>query len=484
MNVAIHGWTDTELRLARLGTIALGYKDPDKGHPVAVDHFVVPPEVEKVYGPNPKSLNIIIPHESIEIFMPSALKRYGDGFGLICKGDGKTAHVSSNHQNLDDYKITQTGNDYFCDSKKLPVDVIKGRNYIKHPCQYKKCSFYAKKYCKEVSIFTFMIYDVAGFGVYYIDSNSYNSYHNIKSTAETLQSVIGRCSFVPLILEVTMEEKHPEVQYRGKTTQISRTLPILRLTMKDSFQEMIGKAREKKLLTLLPSPYQITDKISIEPPDEDIKPELLYEEGPIIDVGDDAGARGIVNGGESNPVEITPEFGDTPGTGSSLDKAKKQAQPENSTNKTTQGQERPSKQGNPPAEKATGKAGPKDTKVPRGPSNGSTSGDNQIRKCTIRLAKIPGRPVPIAVGNIPGKNWIFHVERKVSNAGQAIIIKGNMACSINILNEETVKSLTPGQVIQVEGYFTDGKMNENFTLVTSKLYINQEKEVQERKQAV
>jgi len=82
-------------RLPRLGKIHLGVKAKnEKGveYPKAVDYFVVPEEVKKVYGEKPEKLKIIIPSEMPDVFFPQWYKKYTYGKGLICKGDGITAN--------------------------------------------------------------------------------------------------------------------------------------------------------------------------------------------------------------------------------------------------------------------------------------------------------------------------------------------------------------------------------------------------------
>ncbi|MEM3486415.1 MAG: hypothetical protein QXI12_12435, partial [Candidatus Methanomethyliaceae archaeon] len=74
--MAIKGWSERR-RVPRLGTIGIGYKDED-GRPKWVDYFVVPPEVQAVYGEKPKELDIMIPSEDPEIYFPEYLKRYGN----------------------------------------------------------------------------------------------------------------------------------------------------------------------------------------------------------------------------------------------------------------------------------------------------------------------------------------------------------------------------------------------------------------------
>ena len=82
-------------RLPRIGLIRLGIKKKNaKGmeYPAAVDYFVVPDEVKKVYGEQPRELDIIFPLDEVDDIFPQFYKRYGHSKGLVCKGDGETAN--------------------------------------------------------------------------------------------------------------------------------------------------------------------------------------------------------------------------------------------------------------------------------------------------------------------------------------------------------------------------------------------------------
>lgn len=124
----IKGWTDGA-RLPRIGDIALGYIDESNNAPKAVDYFVVPKEVQDLYGEKPRELDIMIPHEDLEVIMPAYLKRYGDKFGLICRGDGETAHLSVNYGNLAEYGVVWQNGSYVSKDtgEVLAIETIKGK---------------------------------------------------------------------------------------------------------------------------------------------------------------------------------------------------------------------------------------------------------------------------------------------------------------------------------------------------------------------
>ncbi len=91
--MAIKGLKE-QRRLPRLGKIRLGEKAlSQKGNPYpkATDYFVCPPEVQAVYGPQPRELDVMFPVEDEDVFLNVWYKCYGSGTGLLCKGDGEVA---------------------------------------------------------------------------------------------------------------------------------------------------------------------------------------------------------------------------------------------------------------------------------------------------------------------------------------------------------------------------------------------------------
>ncbi|WP_035108125.1 hypothetical protein [Desulfovirgula thermocuniculi] len=273
----IKGWTDIPVRFPRLGTIALGVKN-EEGYPVAVDYFVVPPEVQAVYGPQPRELDVMFPAEDFNVIASAWLKRYGDQFGLICRGDGETATLAGNYGKLEEYGVTVRGGVYRMRGREeaaLETEKNGGRTWVKIPCTYQQCRFYAAGKCREVVILSVILPKVPGvLGVYSLDTGSINSYRNIRDALMMLKAMIGRFSFVPLKLRVRMEEKRPML---ADGRQVRRKVPILYIDMGDmTLLKMFELARTGQLTTSIVLP-PTPSNIEIEPPDEDKKPELLYE---------------------------------------------------------------------------------------------------------------------------------------------------------------------------------------------------------------
>lgn len=273
----IKGWSDV-VRIPRLGTIALGEKD-DRGTPRSLDYFVVPPEVQEVYGPQPRELDIILPSDDLETVFPAYLKRYGDQFGLICRGDGETATVNELYARSSgiEYGIAYQDGQFVdaATGEVLLVERSGDKGWVRIPCPYKSCQHYINKKCREVAVLSVLLPRVPGvLGAYSIDTGSFHSYTNIMNSLLILKQMLGRISFIPLKLKVRMQEVHPEVN--GK--QIKRMVPIMYIDMGDlTLEKVLQLARERKLLAVASLP-SVTSGIELEPYNEDVKPELLYVE--------------------------------------------------------------------------------------------------------------------------------------------------------------------------------------------------------------
>ena len=92
--MAIKGLSDV-VRLPRLGKIRLGERavnEAGKEYPRATEHFVVPAEVQEVFGEiAPTSLEIMFPVEDQGVFASQFYRSYSRTRGLVCKGDGDRA---------------------------------------------------------------------------------------------------------------------------------------------------------------------------------------------------------------------------------------------------------------------------------------------------------------------------------------------------------------------------------------------------------
>ncbi len=159
-------------RLPRLGKIRLGVKvlaKTGQTYPAEVDYFVVPSEVQRVYGPKPKALDVMFPVQDRGVIFPQALKWYGSGRGLKCIGDGERA-LRLNEQ---------TG-------AMEPLDC--------------PCPLLEQGQCGRRAHLMVILPKINMGGVYQIDIGSYNSIVDLNSGLDYIEAMIGRVAMVPVVL--------------------------------------------------------------------------------------------------------------------------------------------------------------------------------------------------------------------------------------------------------------------------------------------
>lgn len=172
--MAIKGITEKRV-IPRLGKIRLGIMAPSKNgtatHPVNIDYFVVPPEVQAVYGEKPTKLDIVLPSEDMSIVFPQYLKRYTYN-ALACKGDGVKAMET----------VVETG-----EVREIA-------------CDPDVCQYYQSKKCKALASLMFLLPSVPGMGVWQMDTTSYYGMVGINNSLELIRTMLGRISGIPLEL--------------------------------------------------------------------------------------------------------------------------------------------------------------------------------------------------------------------------------------------------------------------------------------------
>lgn len=185
-------------RLPRLGKIRLGIKKTSSGgaeYPTEVDYFVCPPEIQRVYGAQPKSLRIMIPLEDSNQVFPQAYKWYGSGSGLKCKGDGQVA--------LRRWADIEPGLQAKISGAHDPNDLME----IPCPCPRLKSGE-----CRVKGHLMVLLPDVSLSGIYQIDTGSANNLIEINSAIDFLRSLLGRIAMIPL----TLRREPVEITYQGK----------------------------------------------------------------------------------------------------------------------------------------------------------------------------------------------------------------------------------------------------------------------------
>jgi len=149
-----------------------------KFYPRETSHFVVPPEVAKIYGDKPTELDIMIPVEQDEVSFPQAYEYYGSGKGLICTGNGEVAYCAGENGEIEE--------------KDCPCELLdQGK-------------------CKQRGHLSVLLPKVSVGGVHQCDTSSFNSIIDINSSLDYVRSLVGRVAMVPLTLLREARETHFE----------------------------------------------------------------------------------------------------------------------------------------------------------------------------------------------------------------------------------------------------------------------------------
>src|SRR5574343_620539 len=178
-------------RIPRLGRIRLGLKvkkvrqdGSSVEFPQETSWFVVPPEVESVYGPKCTELDIMLPSDNEEAVFPQSLAWFGRSEGLRCKGDGEMA------ERLNE----QTGQ---WEPRQCP-------------CEHYRTKENPRGECTEQGILMFILPKVSMGGTYQLRTGSYNSVVDVNSGLDYVRALIGRISMVPLKLRRVARETHAD----------------------------------------------------------------------------------------------------------------------------------------------------------------------------------------------------------------------------------------------------------------------------------
>ena len=160
-------------RMPRLGKIRLGVKVVNAlkktEYPKETEYFVVPPEVEKVYGKCPRELDVMFPVNDIDRVFPQAYKWYGESRGLKCIGNGEVAmHLNEKNQTMEE--------------RDCPCPLLDSG-----------CS-------KRAHLLVILPLVNMG-GVYQIDTISYHSIVDVNSGIDFVGALLGRFAMVPLKLK-------------------------------------------------------------------------------------------------------------------------------------------------------------------------------------------------------------------------------------------------------------------------------------------
>lgn len=254
--------------IPRAGKIRLGLKvqssTSGNTYPKNVDFFVCPEEVTKEYGAEPTELEIMFPTEDENAFFPQRLEWWKAG-GLACHGDGEVAQRWSPEQ--------KTWIDRTC------------------PCEHFKDDANPKGECSERAHLLVLLPRVKMGSCYQIDTGSYHGVVNLNSMIANVRRLVGRVSYVPLLLRRVVRE----ILRQGKREKKA----ILELLIDPAYDtpEGINTIREQTRRIL-----ESRDRVRLERPHEEPP-----TEGPVDVIEEDAPVSHVEHSASTSPGEPAPE---------------------------------------------------------------------------------------------------------------------------------------------------------------------------------
>lgn len=222
------------VRYPRLGIIRLGVKKVgDRGpYPTATDHFVCPPAVEAVYGPDPKELDIIFPADNQELIAPQYWMCYSSSQGLVCKGDGKKCQ-----------RKVDVANNRFAGRDTKKWEMTDG------DCDPAACPMVPVRRCRTVMRLMFMLPKVEGLGVWQLTTTSHLSIMNINSQLSPNGLIKpfthGRIAGIPLVLQLVPTKTAPPGEK-------PKTVYVLQLGARVKLADIMRQALQAPGQVLLP----------------------------------------------------------------------------------------------------------------------------------------------------------------------------------------------------------------------------------------
>lgn len=240
-------------RLPLLGKIRLGIKKVSSKtgaeYPAEVDYFVCPDEVKKIYGDQPKELDVMLPMSQRGVVFPQAYRYYGSSRGLKCIGNGEQAMEWA-----DDKKA-------MCE-KECP------------------CKLLEEKKCAKRAFLMVILPKVSMGGVYQITTGAFNSIVDINSGMDYIEALIGRLAMIPLRLRRMPLETHNNGQ---KQTHFTLKLEF------NGTAEFINQLRDNNKRILM------QEQAIALPAPKDENPE--FDEGATIEnISDEEKPNGKENG--------------------------------------------------------------------------------------------------------------------------------------------------------------------------------------------
>lgn len=275
----------TVLRLPRLGKIRLGIKKfsakSGKEYPFETDYFVVPKEVQILYGPEPKQLPVMIPTENEEMFLRQYYAVYGGNQKLLCQGDGETA----------ERRVMKTvGNE----------QVAAGLETM--PCPGPEaCDFAQANGCKARTDLMVILPEVSMGGCWQLSTGSTVSDIDIRSGLEMARAMVGRIAWIPMLLERTPVKIPDPTTGKMNTHHTVRLIPAIDLKSLNAIRADNQRVADWSKRYALPEPV-------VEGPEEDT-PIDVVESMPEDDVDESSTAPPAEH---ALPIQAGGPLGTTP----------------------------------------------------------------------------------------------------------------------------------------------------------------------------
>jgi len=233
-------------RLQRLGKIRLGIKKKSKNsgkeYPAETDYFLCPPEVEEIFGVNPKVLRGMFPSNNPEEVYQEKLAMYGQTTGLKCQGNGVVA-----------MRRTETGEWV---ERKCPCDFLKSKDNPSGSCT------------PQAHLMVMLPEVKRGmWGYYQITTHSKYARGGILGSLKHMLAMIGRVGFVP----ITIYREAQDIAYEGK----KKVHHILKF-VPDLTTPQIAEMRSKPDLLVLPGSCAVEEPLDENPQDD--PPDVLVDD--------------------------------------------------------------------------------------------------------------------------------------------------------------------------------------------------------------
>lgn len=193
----IKGVSDVR-RFMRLGKIRLGKKETSQRgtqYPTKVDYFIIDPydpallpRIKELYGEKPRRLMVALPDEDPDRVFDQNYECWGAS-QLHCRGDGETA------QRMDDKGARSA---VACPGPESCEFALSRGMRLKEGG--------VKPGCQRVARLQVVLTDLDGFGVWQIDTGSFNSIVNVNSALDMLRRIAGRISWIEIPLTITPQK--------------------------------------------------------------------------------------------------------------------------------------------------------------------------------------------------------------------------------------------------------------------------------------